>query len=405
MTRKFSYVAVAAIAALLAVNLAAEQQPRVRALSEQEIMDMMLGSSIQASRGANTPQTMQRMKAALDQGKKFTMIDVDDIPEDWNTITVAGVGGGGAWEYVTDRTKKQNLATVQNTGALAVQALSKHLGRKFHAVIRVESVQAASALLLASELGIPVVDACLSGRARPEIQQQIPWINGIPTTPAALVTRWGDSIVLQNTVDDYRAEDLARAVAVASGGGAQMAMNPMTAAQVKRGVVKGALSQAIAWGRTAREAVEQRKDPVAALVKATDGFMLFQGTVSKADMKGERGFTWWDVEIAGTGKYVGHTYKIYVKNENIVSWLDGVPDVMSPDTIQNLDPETGDAHWGGALGGYRLGAEVALIGYNTSPLWRTPKGIEVLGPRHFGFDFDYVPIEELQKRRKVLPSR
>jgi DUF917 family protein len=318
---------------------------------------------------------------------------------------VAGVGGGGAWEYVTERTKKQNLATLPNTGALAVQALSQHLGRKFNAIIRVESVQSEGALLLASELGIPVVDACLSGRARPEIQQQIPWINGIPTTPSALVTRWGDSIILRNAVDDYRAEDLARAVAVASGGGAQMAMNPMTAAEVKRGVVKGALSQAIDWGRTAREAVAGGRDPIAALVKATSGFMLFQGTVSKADMKGERGFTWWDVEVTGTGRYVGHTYKIYVKNENIVSWLDGVPDVMSPDTIQNLDPKTGDAHWGGALGGYRLGAEVALIGYNTSPLWRTPKGIEVLGPRHFGFDFDYVPIEELQKRRKVLASR
>jgi uncharacterized protein len=399
------FIVIAAMTAWLSAGAGAEQQPRIRTLTEQEIMDMMLGSSIQASRGANTAQTIQRMKAALDQGRKFTMIDVDDLPADWNTVTVAGVGGGGAWEYVTERTKKQNLATVQNTGALAVQALSQHLGRKFNAVIRVESVQSAGALLLASELGVPIVNACLSGRARPEIQQQIPWINGIPTTPAALVTRWGDSIILRNTVDDYRAEDLARAVAVASGGGAQMAMNPMTAAEVKRGVVKGALSQAIDWGRTARAAVAQGKDPVAALVTATSGFMLFQGTVSKADMKGERGFTWWDVEITGTGKYVGHTYKIYVKNENIVSWLDGVPDVMSPDTIQNLDPRTGDAHWGGALGGYQLGAEVALIGYNTSPMWRTPKGIEVLGPRHFGFDFDYVPIEELQKRRKVLASR
>jgi hypothetical protein len=95
-----------------------------------------------------------------------------------------------------------------------------------------------------------------------------------------------------------------------------------------------------------------------------------------------------------------------VKNENIVAWLDGVPDAMSPDTIQDLDPKTGDAHNGGALGGYKMGAEVAIIGYETSPMWRTPKGIEVFGPRHFGFDFDYVPIEQLVKQRKVrLPSQ
>ena len=394
--------AAGAIAILLSVAGTVDAQPKIRTLTEQEIMDMMLGSSIQASRGANTAQTVERMKAALAQGKKFQMISVDDLPDDWTTVTVAGVGGGGAWEYVTDRVKKQNLPTIQNATRMATDVLSKHIGKKFNAVVRIEAVQAASALLLASELGVPVVDACLSGRARPEIQQQIPWINGIPTTPAALVTRWGDTIVLDKTVDDYRAEDLGRAVAVASGGGAQMAMNPMSAAAVKRGVIKGALSQAIMFGKTAREAVAAGKDPVQALVKASGGYKLFHGVVTKADMKGERGFTWWDVELKGTGPYEGHTYKIYVKNENIVAWLDGVPDAMSPDTIQNLDPKTGDAHNGGALGGYKMGAELAIIGYNTSPMWRTPKGIEVMGPRHFGFDFDYVPIEQVVKQRKVL---
>jgi len=35
-----------------------------------------------------------------------------------------------------------------------------------------------------------------------------------------------------------------------------------------------------------------------------------------------------------------------------------------------------------------------------SIMWRTPKGIELFSPRHFGFDLDYVPIEEIQKKRK-----
>jgi len=29
--------------------------------------------------------------------------------------------------------------------------------------------------------------------------------------------------------------------------------------------------------------------------------------------------------------------------------------------------------------------------------WRTKAGIEVAGPRYFGFDYDYVPVEELLK--------
>ncbi|MDR0359838.1 MAG: DUF917 domain-containing protein, partial [bacterium] len=26
--------------------------------------------------------------------------------------------------------------------------------------------------------------------------------------------------------------------------------------------------------------------------------------------------------------------------------------------------------------------------------WRTPRGLELVGPRYFGYDFDYVPLEE-----------
>jgi DUF917 family protein len=128
-------------------------------------------------------------------------------------------------------------------------------------------------------------------------------------------------------------------------------------------------------------------------VDATGGFHLFRGVVTKAVGKGERGFTWWDVELRGTHAFAGRTYKVYVKNENIVTWLDGVPDAMSPDFIANLDPATGLVHYGGDLGAYKEGADVAIIGWPSSPMWRTPRGIEAIGPRHFGFDFDYVPIE------------
>ena len=67
--------------------------------------------------------------------------------------------------------------------------------------------------------GLPVVDACPAGRAKPEVQQSLTFINGLPITPAALTSRWGDTIIVDKAVDDYRYEDLARALAVASGGG------------------------------------------------------------------------------------------------------------------------------------------------------------------------------------------
>lgn len=376
-------------------------QPKTRPLSEQELVDMMLGASIQASRGNNTASMVKRIQEAIAQGRKFSMISVEDVPDDWMVLSGGGVGGGGAWEYVRERTAKQKLPTIPNAQVRAVEALGKHVGKSFNAVVRSEAAGAMlTALLMAGELGLPIVDACKSGRARPEAQQSIQWINDIPATPAAYATRWGDVVLLDKVVDGYRMEDLGRAVAVASGGGASAA-TVMTGKNLKRGVIPGSVSQAILLGKTVREARAAGRDPIEALVKVTNGYKLFQGIVTKSEDKGDRGFSWSDVEIRGTNEFEGHTYKVFVKNENNVTWLDGKPDAMAPDFIANLDPKTGDTINPPTLGAYIVNQEVVLVGWPNSDLWRTPRGIEVFGPRHFGYDFDYVPIEQLQKTRTL----
>lgn len=376
-----------------------QSSPELRTLSEQEVTDLLVGSCIQSTRGCDPTGYIERAREAMDEGLEFRMVSLEDVPDEWRTVGPAGVGGGGPWEHVIERTEEQGLPTEDNTQLKAIRLLSDYLDDEFNAIIRVEPAGATlSALLTSAQLGVPIVDACMSGRARPEIQQQIPWINGIPSTPTALYTRWGDEIIVQKAVDDYRSEDLARAVAVSSGGGSAIAMNPMTGEQAKRGTIPENLTEAIELGRAVRVARETGEDPIQALLETTGGYLLFRGTVTKSDQRGERGFSWADVELEGTGDFEGHTYSVFVKNENIVGWLDGEVDLTSPDYMYNLDPETGMPITGGGLGGYPLGRDVVLIGVAAHDLWRTPEGIEVLGPRHFGFDFDYTPLDELQNR-------
>ncbi len=400
MKKTLKHALCAAASVLLLAAQVNAQSPKVRTLTEQELVDMMLGSSIQASRSSNTPQTVMRIKEALVAGKTFTMISLEDLPDDWTTITPGGAGGGGAWQYVIQRTRDQKLPTVRDGNTLAAKALSKYIGKPFNAVVRTEGDGATvNGLLLAADLGVPIVDACLSGRARPEIEQQIPWIVGIPSYPTAYVTRWGDTIIVQHAVDDYRVEDIARAIAVGSGGGASGVMNPMSGSDAKRGVIPGSLTQAILLGKTVRETVAQGKDPIPAILEIVHGYKLFHGIVERDETWGDRGFTWSNVTLQGIREDEGHNYKIFVKNENIVAWRDGVPDAMSPDFIQDLEP-SGDAHNGPGLGAYRVGAEIIMVGWPNDPRFRSEKGIEVFGPRHFGFNFDYAPIEQLQKQRK-----
>src|SRR5947209_6666974 len=74
-----------------------QQVPRIRTLTEQELIDMMVGASIQASRSSNSPAMIKQIKDALAAGKTFKIVSMNDVPDDWYTVVPSGVGGGGAW--------------------------------------------------------------------------------------------------------------------------------------------------------------------------------------------------------------------------------------------------------------------------------------------------------------------
>lgn len=379
--------------------------PPIRTLTEQEVMDLMTGSSIQSTRNSDTAAMQKRAKELLAQGKQFRIVAVENVPDDWNVICAAGgIGGGGAWEHIRERTDKQKLPTIAGADATirAMEVLAEHMKVTWNAVISNEaSGGRIGAFTSATAKGLPVIDACLALRCKPEVHIQMPTVMNVGNKPAALVSRFGDQVIIDKTADDFRIEDLGRAIAVASAGSCSIARTPLTGREVKTGTIPGALTQAITFGKTVREAVAAGQDPVEALAKVAGGIKLFQGIVTKAVMTGERGHSYWDVEIAGSGPYARHTYKVWVKNENIISWLDGQVDVMPPDLICQLDPKTGDAVTGVPLGGYPLKQEVAMLAIPAHPMWRSPRGIEVFGPRYFGYDLDYVPLEQLQTRRRV----
>ena len=386
---------------LLTSNLLADEL-KVKELSETQLIDMLKGSCIQSTRSCDPGPSISLIKEAIQAGRKFKMISVDDFPDDGIVVAVQGIGGGGPWEYVIERTKSQGLDVLSQSkrNNMVVDLLSEFVGKEVTAIIRSEAAEAtATALLVAAERNIPILDAGITGRAVPEVQQSIPWISGIASIPTAIVTPWGDEIVIKNAIDEYRVEDLSRAIAVASGGDAVITMTPMNGQQIKYAALKNNLSEAIKYGKVTREAVESNNDPIDALLKASSGYKLFQGLVTKSDEKGDRGFNWIDVAISGTDDFTGKTYEVFVKNENIIGWLDGEIDAMSPDYIYNLDPKTGESIVSKAgIGSYPIGKEVVLIGLPSPDQWRSDMGIKLMGPKHFGFDFDFTPIEELHSK-------
>ena len=389
------------VSSIPGLSTSAQSEPQLRTLSEQNLVDILVGSCIQSTRNCDPSQSIADVKAALAAGKVFKTILPASVPDDGMVVAIQGIGGGGAWQHVIDRTAEQGIPRIEDPKRSTVELFADYTGKEVTALVRSEAAGAtATALLLGAEMGIPTLDGGITGRAVPEVQQSIPWINGIASVPTAIITPWGDQIIIKHAIDEYRVEDISRAIAVASGGEAIITMTPMSGAQLERGVLDGNLSEAERYGRTVREAREAGKDPIAALVQVAKGYKLFEGVVTKSDERGDRGFNWVEAEFEGVNEYAGQSYKVFVKNENIVAWLDGEIDAVSPDYIYNLNPETGESTIGVGIGGYAVGEKVAMIGVPAPAQWRSEKGIELIGPRHFGFDFDFVPIEDLQSRKK-----
>ena len=81
-----------------------------------------------------------------------------------------------------------------------------------------------------------------------------------------------------------------------------------------------------------------------------------------------------------------------MQNENLVALEQGTVRASVPDLISVLDSETADAIPTERL---KYGQRVTVIAMACDPIWRTPPGLQMAGPRAFGYDFDYAPVEEL----------
>lgn len=66
----------------------------------------------------------------------------------------------------------------------------------------------------------------------------------------------------------------------------------------------------------------------------------------------------------------------------------------TPDLICLVDTETFIPIPTDAL---KYGKRAMVVGLKCFPLWRTEAGLELVGPRYFGVDTDYIPLEERSK--------
>ena len=91
----------------------------------------------------------------------------------------------------------------------------------------------------------------------------------------------------------------------------------------------------------------------------------------------------------GLDDFRGSRLTINFQNEWIVAWRDERPLAMSPDLICVLDSVSGEAVGSETI---RYGQRVTVIALPPPPIFLTPKGLEHVGPRAFGYDLDFKSV-------------
>ena len=224
------------------------------------------------------------------------------------------------------------------------------------------------------------------GRAFPEVQMVSTNIAGLPIEIIGLVDVIGNVTILRPTDWEW-AETISRMVSVAGGSYALMADNVISAKRMRGAIIEGTVSQAIRIGRV----TEGAADPVAALMGELGAARLITGKVVEVERRTGGGFVRGSVVIDGLGEDANRIVRLEIQNENLVAFEDGAVLASVPDLITVVDMHTAGAI---ATELVRYGQRVSVLAWACDPLWRTPRGLEVVGPRAFGYDLDYVPVEE-----------
>lgn len=356
----------------------------MRLVGEAELEDIAVGAAILGTGGGGDPYIGKLLaQAAIREHGPVQMVAVDELDDDDFVVPSAMMGA----PTVMIEKLPRGTEVIR-----AFEALGAYVGRQPTHTTSIEAggLNSTTPFVVAAQLGLPLVDADGMGRAFPEIQMIVATMHGVKATPMTLADEKGNSAVI-DTIDNSWTERLARTLTVDFGATAMIALYPMTGAQLKAGAfVPGTISLAEELGRLVRVTRTEHGDPIAAVVERLGGRKLFAGKVVDVARRTEAGWAKAEARIDGTGDDAGATLVLQTQNEHLVAVRDGEVVCSVPDLIVVMDAETGGPITTEEL---RYGFRVVVVGAPCVPAWRTEEGLAIVGPRYFGYDVDYVPVE------------
>ncbi|MBM3568469.1 MAG: DUF917 domain-containing protein [Alphaproteobacteria bacterium] len=355
----------------------------MRPLSLDDIEALAIGAWILGTGGGGSPYLgLLNMRRLYAEGKTVRLMPPEALADDAWVAVVSNMGA--------PLVGQERLSDSRNA-ARAVTLMEEYRKVRFDAVMSLEigggnSIQP---LMVAAHTGLPVVDADCMGRAYPEAQMTSFAVGDLRPYPLTTVDPRGVESIVHQVPSWKWMERVSRKICAETGSTAATCKAPRTGREVKDWGIPYTTTQAIGIGRAVLAARRAHVDPVAAVIDHAGGKLLFKGKVSDVERRTTEGFLRGRTRIAGLDSDRGRTLELAFQNEWAVGWIDGRPAVSTPDLICVLDTVSGEAIGSETL---RYGQRVTSIALPSPKVFLTPKGLQHVGPRAFGYDLDFVSV-------------
>ncbi len=361
----------------------------MRKINKKDIEYIAMGSTVLGTGGGGDPYIGKLLaKEAIDKYGEVSLIEAKELKDDALVVPIAAFGA------------PMILVEKLFSGDEFIKAfemMENYLGRKIDAVMPAEAggLNGVIPFSIASQKQIPLVDADGMGRAFPRLEMVTFTLHNIPVSPITQADEKGNKNVY-HTINNEWGETLVGATAIQMGGSCAIGCYPMNGSQVKKAAVHGIVSYAQTLGEAILNAKEQSLNPLDSLIEKAAAIKLFTGKISNVTIKTEGRWNKGVCEIMGLNENQDSHMELDFQNEFLMAKKDGNPVAITPDLIVLIDAENAQPITAETI---QYGTRVVVLGMKSDEQWRTPQGIDLGGPKKFGYKEKYVPIEELNKKQ------
>ena len=356
-------------------------------ITTKDIDYIAMGSTVLGTGGGGDPYIGKLLaKEAIKEFGDVSVINAAELDDDALVVPIAAFGA------------PMILVEKLFSGDEFIKAfemMENYLGKKIDAVMPIEAggLNGVIPFSIAAQKRIPLIDADGMGRAFPRLEMTTFTLHNIPVSPITQADEKGNKNVY-HTIDNTWGETLVGATTIQMGGSCAIGCYPLSGKQVKEAAVHGIVSYALSLGKAILDAKYLKLNPLESLIEKAKAIQLFSGKISNVSIKIDGRWNKGVCEIIGLEENQNTVMELDFQNEFLMAKINGKPVAITPDLIVLIDSENAQPITAETI---QYGTRVVVLGMKADAQWRTKKGIELAGPKKFGYQEIYIPIEQLNK--------